>query len=914
MKSRLSIIPKVLFSLLPLVIGAIGLVFLQKTAFAATSKTFTAKVIVERGGEKAEARTAVTVYSSSDTTPLTFVAYGDSRYQEVHSTLINLALSHNPEFVLHMGDMIMYYDGVDGDNWTTQWENVITPWRDRGIPIYPTMGNHEITDVEGKYNCSNTAAIQEYRRHFPTINFNAYGDYSFDAKNAHFISIDNFCFMGTPAKFDWINQDLAANRGKILFAFMHQPYYTTGQGCTENGVAGGVSEQLLRIFRENKVSVVFSGHDHSYQRLSPPNETATFFVTAGGGDPLWDRTCSTTWESVHIKKFHFLLVKVYDNRVEIQAIDNQGVTIDQYTKYPPTASQGSPLASGLVAAAQTTDQPRGGYPKIMMPSGGMSLPSSNFLREASLYDLIQISADTLDKPDLYSVLQESKGRNPNLLVTLYIAAQCAPAWSLASSPLYGKVYADANASGWLKTGCGTCTCGSGGRSTACADLSSPWTEYLPTTMNTWIEQKDPENLVNGVFYDNVKAEPYCCPADTQQWQTELRKILERTTGFTGGNTLIYPPSPYLGSMVFAGHEAWPAVGGPCGWHANWNNGMRSFYGWVSQGGSYGLAYNPSGKGARDFATMRLGLASSLLTDRGFYHYWPGVVGGITVYDEYVVNLSTGRPSVDPSAKGYLGLPSGQAYDPLTGENFAEVYQRNPTGCTDGTSADLSAHVWVREYQNGVVLANPTSQPRTIPLDKITTSANLKRILGTQDSIINNGERITGDISLPAGDGLILLKEGTSPTPTLTVALTANPSSGQSPLRGVDLTASVSGTATGNVNYIFYCNRSDAGTNITTPYSVRYDNVSETQKIAVDLCDYEIGSGQQLSLAKGWNKIQWESSYGSLTPEKIPAGCFVSAGYEGGWFEALIKDWAGRLSQASGWELYLKCEQKTVWSL
>jgi len=74
-------------------------------------------------------------------------------------------------------------------------------------------------------------------------------------------------------------------------------------------------------------------------------------------------------------------------------------------------------------------------------------------------------------------------------------------------------------------------------------------------------------------------------------------------------------------------------------------------------------------------------------------------------------------------------------------------------------------------------------------------------------------------------------------PTLLVSLMASPSSGPVPLNGVDLTATVSGTATGTINYTFYSDRSDSGTNITPGWAAKFDGVTETPKVAVDVCDY-----------------------------------------------------------------------------
>jgi LysM repeat protein len=74
-------------------------------------------------------------------------------------------------------------------------------------------------------------------------------------------------------------------------------------------------------------------------------------------------------------------------------------------------------------------------------------------------------------------------------------------------------------------------------------------------------------------------------------------------------------------------------------------------------------------------------------------------------------------------------------------------------------------------------------------------------------------------------------------PTLSVSLSANPSLGTAPLTGVDLIANVYGTATGSINYIFYCNRPDSETNITSGYCYKIENVGRTSFTAFDCCDY-----------------------------------------------------------------------------
>ena len=74
-------------------------------------------------------------------------------------------------------------------------------------------------------------------------------------------------------------------------------------------------------------------------------------------------------------------------------------------------------------------------------------------------------------------------------------------------------------------------------------------------------------------------------------------------------------------------------------------------------------------------------------------------------------------------------------------------------------------------------------------------------------------------------------------PTLSVTISANPSSGVIPLNGVDLTAKVWGTATGPINYTFYCNRTDTGTNITSGWCHKKDGVTQTSYTATDCCNF-----------------------------------------------------------------------------
>jgi peptidoglycan hydrolase-like protein with peptidoglycan-binding domain len=85
-------------------------------------------------------------------------------------------------------------------------------------------------------------------------------------------------------------------------------------------------------------------------------------------------------------------------------------------------------------------------------------------------------------------------------------------------------------------------------------------------------------------------------------------------------------------------------------------------------------------------------------------------------------------------------------------------------------------------------------------------------------------------------GFITIIVSNTILPTLSASLAASTLSGTAPLT-MSLTAQVAGTATGTVNYYFYCNRPDTGTNVTSPYDLEVSASTNTTYIAQDVCTY-----------------------------------------------------------------------------
>lgn len=75
--------------------------------------------------------------------------------------------------------------------------------------------------------------------------------------------------------------------------------------------------------------------------------------------------------------------------------------------------------------------------------------------------------------------------------------------------------------------------------------------------------------------------------------------------------------------------------------------------------------------------------------------------------------------------------------------------------------EATGNVWRREFENGIVLVNPTPEPLYVPQADIAGTRNrsgIKRILGSQVPAWNSGEAVTAGIWIGSGDGIVLLAD------------------------------------------------------------------------------------------------------------------------------------------------------------
>ena len=130
----------------------------------------------------------------------------------------------------------------------------------------------------------------------------------------------------------WLAGQLAESDARWKIVLMHHPLYTSGRY--------GVHARLMRwrlehLFVAHRVDVVFSGHEHIYER-SHPNGGVVYFISGGAGSlRKEDGGRAGVMARSFNDDFHFMLVEVTRSALYFQAITRAGLTADAGVLHKP---------------------------------------------------------------------------------------------------------------------------------------------------------------------------------------------------------------------------------------------------------------------------------------------------------------------------------------------------------------------------------------------------------------------------------------------------------------------------------------------------------------------------------------------------------------------------------------------------
>ena len=249
---------------------------------------------------------------AQDLNRFSFCVYGDTRSQPLDHRQVVLGMKAClPRLVVHTGDLVN--DGHEMSDWHSFFPviKLLAPT----VPFYSCLGNHE-----------GNAPLYYQLLPLPKGGGDAGTEwYGFVFGNCQFIVLDSNRRISEQA--EWLGQILEDPRPAGVdwrIVLFHHPAFSSGP----HGGSEEIQTQWCSLLEEGGVDLVFSGHDHIYERSV---HNGLNYITCGnGGAPLYQPGQSENpYSQVSASVHGFCRVQVSPRRLVVTALSHQLAELDQ---------------------------------------------------------------------------------------------------------------------------------------------------------------------------------------------------------------------------------------------------------------------------------------------------------------------------------------------------------------------------------------------------------------------------------------------------------------------------------------------------------------------------------------------------------------------------------------------------------
>lgn len=249
---------------------------------------------------------------------------GSKEQHDVAAQMVAFRQRFDYQFVLMTGDNI--YEGTaTAEDYRLKFEDPYKPLLDAGVKFYAALGNHD--DSNQIYYKPFNMGGDRYYTFVPPVDPITRWD-----TRVRFFAIDSTYLDRAQSR--WLAKELTDSRAEWKIAFLHHPVYTSGRYTL---AARGIRFALESAFVDGGIDVVFSGHEHIYQRAEL-QQGVLYFVTGGAGSLReGDAKASPAIARSYDRDYHFMLAEITDEGFFFQAINRTGMTVDAGALRRPTA-------------------------------------------------------------------------------------------------------------------------------------------------------------------------------------------------------------------------------------------------------------------------------------------------------------------------------------------------------------------------------------------------------------------------------------------------------------------------------------------------------------------------------------------------------------------------------------------------
>jgi DNA repair exonuclease SbcCD nuclease subunit len=210
--------------------------------------------------------------------------------------------------VIMMGDNM--YGGEEAKDFASKFERPYAPLLSSGVQFFASLGNHDSPGREIAYKPFNMAG----RRY-----------YSFEpADGVEFFALDsNYVDR---KQLQWFEDELRKSKDPWKIAFFHHPPYSSGK---KHGSDLAVRTALEPLFIKYNVSVVFSGHEHFYERIKP-QKGIQYFILGNSGQLRKDgiESGSPITAKGFDSDYAFMTAEINGDTLSFKTISRMGNVVD----------------------------------------------------------------------------------------------------------------------------------------------------------------------------------------------------------------------------------------------------------------------------------------------------------------------------------------------------------------------------------------------------------------------------------------------------------------------------------------------------------------------------------------------------------------------------------------------------------
>ena len=192
-----------------------------------------------------------------------------------------------------------------------KFEEPYKPLIDGGVKFRASLGNHD----------------EREQRSYPLFNMGGELYYTFKEQNARFFVIEST--YADPKQLLWLEEELKKSDSEWKIAYMHHPPYCS---AGRHGSDRRLREMLEPLFVTYNVSVVFSGHDHVYERTKPQKDITYFVVGSTGKVAPGDLPANSPLTAKGFDAEQaFLIAEIIGDQMTFNAISKSGKVVDAGT-------------------------------------------------------------------------------------------------------------------------------------------------------------------------------------------------------------------------------------------------------------------------------------------------------------------------------------------------------------------------------------------------------------------------------------------------------------------------------------------------------------------------------------------------------------------------------------------------------